>query len=394
MDRRAFLQRAGIITAGGLLLPSFLRANMLNKSLQDSKKRLVIIQLSGGNDGLNTVIPYGLDAYYQNRSAIGIDKLQMHKLNDQFGLHSSLTGMFKLHQEGKMSILNSVGYPNPNRSHFRSMDIWQTASDSNHYEQTGWLGRYLDNHCDNAYNGIELNGNLSLALKGYNKSGIALTHPKAFYDTIHSEFYDQLKPPTETNNTELDFMYKCFSDTKDSAKYILDQYKSKKNTTEYKKGKLGQNLKKIATLIKSDIQTPVFYTSLGGFDTHVNQLNNHERLLTELDNGVSSFVADLEKDNLLKDTTILIFSEFGRRLKENASRGTDHGAANVTFLIDTNFSNAAHNYNTIDLSNLDNGDPIYKVDFRSIYQEVINHRLNGNAEKILKKQYTPLQLFK
>lgn len=392
MDRREFLGKTGIITAGALLVPSFLKANLFSSQLSLSKKRLVVIQLSGGNDGLNTIVPYGLDEYYKNRTTAGIAQSELLKIGDQFGFHPKLSGLHSLHQRGLLSIINSVGYPNPNRSHFRSMDIWHTASDSNEYKQNGWLGSYLDNNCKYAYEGIEIGGSLSLSMKGKTHSGIALTDPQAFYDTIHSDFFDDLKNPT-SENSELNFLYKVFNDTKNSAKYIFDQYKLKTNTSEYSKGQFSNQLKQISTLIKSDIQTPVFYTTLGGFDTHVNQKGTQDYLFDQLNGGLDSFVKDLEKDDLLKDTTIIVFSEFGRRLKENASRGTDHGAANVMFVIDTDLSKKSHTYNQIDLLDLENGDPKFKVDFRSVYQNVIESSLGVNADPILGKRFNDLGLF-
>lgn len=392
MKRRDFLKKTGVVTAGSLLLPSFLRANTLSSSLNGSMKRLVVIQLSGGNDGLNTVAPYGEDEYYNNRMRIGLKEESLLKIDHQFGFNPVLKGLYKLHQEGMVSILNSVGYPNPSRSHFRSMDIWHTASNTEEYKTHGWIGQYLDSYCQNACQAIELNGNLSLALKGKEKSGIAFTNPEAFYKAINAPFYKELKA-VSTTNTELDFMYKVFNDTQNSAKYIYDQHQLVSNTVDYGRGAFGQQLKEIATLIQSDIQTPVFYTSLKGFDTHVNQLGNHNRLLKLLDEGISAFVKDLEKDNLMEDTTILIFSEFGRRLKENASRGTDHGAANVSFVIDKNLSKQAHQFNTIDLTDLHRGDPKHKVDFRSIYQEILTHRLKVNSETVLGRGYQKLGLF-
>jgi uncharacterized protein (DUF1501 family) len=392
MDRRGFLGKTGIITAGALLVPSFLKANLFSSKLKLSKKRLVVIQLSGGNDGLNTLVPYGIDDYYKNRTTAGVAESELLKIGNQFGFHPKLAGLHDLHQRGLLSVINSVGYPNPNRSHFRSMDIWHTASDSNEYKQNGWLGSYLDNNCENAYEGIEVGGSLSLSMKGKTNSGIALTDPQAFYDTIHSGFFEALKNPI-TENSELNFLYKIFNDTKNSAKYIFDQYKLKPNPTEYAKSQFSNQLKQIATLIKSDIQTPIFYTTLGGFDTHVNQKGTQDFLFDQLNGGVASFVSDLEKDDLLKDTTIIVFSEFGRRLKENASRGTDHGAANVMFVIDTDLSKKAYTYNQIDLVDLENGDPKFKVDFRSVYQNVLETSLGVDSNPILGKRFDDLGLF-
>lgn len=391
MKRRDFLQKTGIITTGSLLIPSFLKAKMFSSKLMLTKKRLVVIQLSGGNDGLNCVVPYGLDEYYQNRTSLRIEEKDILKINEKFGFHKALKGLHALHDKGQLSILNSVGYPNPNRSHFRSMDIWHTASDSDQYLQTGWLGRFLDSNCTHAYEGIEIGGKLSLAMKGEQHSGIALTNPQAFYDTIHSDFFNELGDPVSANG-ELNYLYKVFNDTKNSAQYIYDQYKLKPNHTEYQ-GRFAQQLKQIATLIKSDIQTPVFYTELGGFDTHVNQDFAQNRLFEQLNSGVTTFVEDLKKDGLFEDTTIMIFSEFGRRLEENASRGTDHGAANVMFMIDADLDANAQRFNEVDLSDLENGDPKYKVDFRSIYQEVLMKSLGVDAEKVLGKSFDRVKLW-
>ncbi len=392
MDRRTFLNKTGIITAGALLVPSFLKAGILADNFKLNNKRLIVIQLSGGNDGLNMLAPYGLDEYYQNRPVLGIQQKDLLTINDTFGFHSKLTVFHDLHKRGLLSIINSVGYPNPNRSHFRSMDIWHTATDSDKYSSTGWLGSYLDNHCNNPFEGISIDGELALALKGRTQSGIALTDPYTFKTTIDSEFYRNLKDPI-TENPELDYMYKIFNDTKDSAEYIYDQYKLKENTSDYGKSQFEQKLKKIATLIKSDIQTPVFYTTLGGFDTHVNQLGAHENLYSQLNGGIQSLIKDLEKDNLLSETTIMVFSEFGRRLKENASRGTDHGAANVMYVIDSDLNKQAHTYNEIDLVDLEKGDPKFKVDFRRVYSEVLSHSLKADPISVLGKRYDGLGLF-
>lgn len=393
MKRRDFLKKTGIITAGTIMVPSFLKANMFSSKLLIGKKRLVVIQLSGGNDGLNTMVPYGMDEYYKNRAGIGLAQEELLKIGDLFGFHPKLKGFHDLHQKGMLAVINSVGYPNPNRSHFRSMDIWHTASDSNEYLTTGWLGRYLDANCHNAYEGIEIGGQLSLAMKGQENAGIAMTNPQAFYDTIHSDFFNELGDPV-TENGELNYLYKVFNDTKNSAKYIFDQYKLKPNATLYGGNQFGNQLKQIATLIKSDIQTPVFYTQLGGFDTHINQKFAQERLFMQLNDGVTSFVEDLEKDGLMDETTIMVFSEFGRRLEQNASRGTDHGAANVMFLIDKDLkSEAITKYNQIDLQDLENGDPKYKVDFRSVYQDVLKTTLDVDAQKVLGNTFEWLELW-
>jgi len=164
MDRRAFIKNTGLLSAGTLLVPSFLRAGAFSAGPVIRNKRVVIIQLSGGNDGLNTIIPHGMDPYYQQRTKIGLKANELLKIDDQFGFHPALKGLHTMHKEGILSIINSVGYPNPNRSHFRSMDIWHSASGSKEIIKTGWLGRYLDSNCKHAHEALEIEGVLSLAL--------------------------------------------------------------------------------------------------------------------------------------------------------------------------------------------------------------------------------------
>src|SRR5579863_1661660 len=191
IKRRKFLQ-VGSLAATSFMLPKFLKALEKPMMVPPGNKVLVVLQLSGGNDGLNTVIPVGNDIYYRERPRLGIDKNKALSLNDEAGLHPALTGLKELYDDGSLGILNSVGYPNPDRSHFRSMDIWQTASDSNNYVYTGWLGRYLDAQCggcDKPTQALEIDDILSLALKGEQIKGIALKDPQRLFNTSHDNYY-------------------------------------------------------------------------------------------------------------------------------------------------------------------------------------------------------------
>ena len=180
-----------------------------------------MIQLSGGNDGLNMLTPCGYVEYYQNRPTLGLEKKDLLKVNDLFGFHPKLTVFRDLQEKGQLSIINSVGYPNPNRSHFRSMDIWHTATDADKFSSTGWLVSYLDNHCNNPFEAINVDNKLTLALKGKTQSEIALTDPHTFKTSIDSDFYSNLQDLVTAIN-ELDYMYKIFNDTKNSVAYIYD----------------------------------------------------------------------------------------------------------------------------------------------------------------------------
>lgn len=333
IKRRNFLQTGSLATAS-LLLPRFLKAFENRQLLPIQNKILVVLQLSGGNDGLNTVIPFQNDIYYRSRPGLSIKKEKSLPLNDEAGIHPSLKILKNLFDEGELAILNAVGYPNPNRSHFRSMDIWQTASDSDAYEYTGWLGRYLDaqcNGCDMPTQAIEVDDVLSIALKGEHQKGIAVKNPKDLYATSNEQYFKDLNHTHKSGEETVDYLYKTLSETLSSAEYIYEESKANQSSEVYPSTELGKNLKTISSLILSDINTQVYYASLGSFDTHVNQQFQQARLFTELNDAMEAFVKDLKKNNRFQDVAIMTFSEFGRRVAQNASGGTDHGAANNMF---------------------------------------------------------------
>ncbi|HCN38101.1 MAG TPA: twin-arginine translocation pathway signal, partial [Bacteroidetes bacterium] len=215
INRRKFIELSALASAS-LLIPAFIKpvqANTFKRKISDVSKKLIIIQLSGGNDGLNTIIPYKNDIYYKNRSSISISENNVLKINDELGFNPVMEKLKSIYDNGHLSVINSVGYPNPNRSHFRSMDIWHTASDSNENLNTGWIGRYLDSecmNCKNPYNAIEVNENLSLALKGTSKSGIAVEDPERFFiSTAENFFMDVLKTNEKHSHDEnVAYLYK------------------------------------------------------------------------------------------------------------------------------------------------------------------------------------------
>ncbi|MDO7172014.1 DUF1501 domain-containing protein [Mariniflexile sp. AS56] len=393
MDRRKFLKQSSLASSL-FFVPSFVKAFEQVASSELGYKRLVIIQLSGGNDGLNTVIPFRNDLYYKERPTLSIPKNEVIKLNDELGLHSSLTPLKRLYDNGYLSIINNVGYPNPVRSHFRSMDIWQTATDSNKFSQTGWLGRYLDAYGEQPYSAIEVDDNLSLALKGSNMNGIATQDPKTLFNLSRDPYFKNLgKHQNDAHLSEhnLGYLYKTMIDAQSSAKYIYETSKTVSSVKEYPNNKFGKQLKTTAQFINSGLQTKVFYTSLGGFDTHVNQQNTQKKLLKTYAEGIETFVEDLKANNTFKDTLILTFSEFGRRVKQNASVGTDHGTANNVFIIGDQLKKQGVYNNMASLSDLDdNGDLKFEIDFRTIYATVLNKWLEVDDHKILNKSFNQL----
>ncbi len=393
MDRRKFLRQSSLASSL-FFVPSFVKAFEHVASNSLGYKRLVIIQLSGGNDGLNTVIPFRNDLYYKERPTLGIAKNDVIKLNDELGLHSSLTPLKRLYDNGHLSILNNVGYPNPVRSHFRSMDIWQTATDSDTFSQTGWLGRYLDNYGKQPYSAIEIDDSLSLVLKGENMNGIATQNPGALFNLSRDPYFKNLKKhqnDAHLSEHNLGYLYKSMIAAQSSAKYIYETSKTVSAKKEYPNNKFGKQLKTTAQFINSGLETKVFYASLGGFDTHVNQLNTQKRLLKVYAESIETFVEDLKQNDSFKDTLILTFSEFGRRVKQNANVGTDHGTANNVFIIGDQLKKQGIYNNLPDLNNLDdNGDLKFEIDFRTIYATVLNKWLEISDEKVLNKTFKQL----
>ena len=378
-----------------LLVPNFLHGldrqglELLSRS---TGKRLVIVQLSGGNDGLNSVIPYQNDLYFKARPSLAIPAQKVLPLDKGLGLNPAMDKMRLLYDQGKLSILNNVGYPNPDRSHFRSMDIWHTASASNEYLSTGWLGRYMDS-CNAGMAAIEVDDTLSLALKGDKYKGVAVQNVQRFYQASQDAF---LKNVARTHQEEhehhsVNYLYKTLVDTQQSADYLYEKVKKYRSKQEYPNSEFARNLKTIAELITSGVEARVYYASLSGFDTHVQQLNQQARLLEEFSEGVYSFVQDLQQQNMFDETLIMVFSEFGRRVQQNASNGTDHGTANNVYLIGNKLRTPGIFNEGPNLQNLDAGDLKYTIDFRTIYAALLQQWLQTDSSAILNANIKPLK---
>jgi uncharacterized protein (DUF1501 family) len=396
MERRDFLRNTAL-ASGALLVPTFLKPlEALAKSELTGYKNLVIIQLSGGNDGLNTIIPYGNDIYYQKRNTIAVNQTDIIKLNDMQGLNPNLSALKDIYDQGLMSIINSVGYPNPDRSHFRSMDIWQTGSESDQFLTTGWIGRYLDSNCQsckNPYTAIEVDDTLSLAMKGAKMKGIAVQDPNKLYQTTREPFFKDLvhdHRDTNLNEDNLGYLYKTMIETYSSADYIQNTSKTYSVTAEYPATPLGNQLKTVSKFINSGLQTRVYYVSLSGFDTHVGQQNQQSRQLKIYGDAVAAFVKDLKQTGKLDDTLVMTFSEFGRRVEQNASNGTDHGTANNILIYGGKLKKAGFYNAAPDLTQLDNGDLKYQIDFRDVYATLLDKWLDINNGQVLTKNFKGL----
>jgi len=390
IKRKQFIQLGSLATAS-LFLPKFMKAFEAPKMVPPGNKVMVVLQLSGGNDGLNTVIPVRNDLYYSARPKLGIPKQNALLLTDEVGLNPALAAFKDLYDDGSLGIMNGVGYPNPDRSHFRSMEIWQSASSSNEYINNGWLGRYLDAQCggcDKPVQALEIDDVLSLSLKGEKMNGIAMRDPRRLYNTSHEKYFkDMLEQHTqEQGEQSVDYLYKTMAETLSSADYIFEQSKLRPTTATYPTTGLGQSLKTIASLVFSDITTKVYYVSLGSFDTHVNQEGQQKRLFTEMNDAIKAFVADLKTNNRFQDVLLMTFSEFGRRVTQNASGGTDHGTANNMFFV----SGALRQKGVLNampsLADLQEGDLKHSVDFKDVYATVLHKWLQANDVEILGKK--------
>lgn len=376
MNRRNFLSLTGTFTGGLLVLPEFLHAFGQSNSIITGEECVVFIQLNGGNDGLNTFIPFEDPLYYDLRPKIALAKNDVIGKNKGMAFHPALKDFATIQQNGHLSVIQNVGYPEPNRSHFRSQEIWQTASDANNYLNEGWLGRYLDLQCKthNPIAGINLDTIDNLALKGKEPNFITVKDLNKFKSNSETE---KVKV---SNNPHLDFVRKIANSVSEGATEIQKALGNSKSEISYPKTSLGKNLEWMARLIKGNLNSKVYYTSLNGFDTHDNQLAIHKNKLSELNDAIFSFYSELKQANVLQNVTIVVFSEFGRRVKDNGN-GTDHGTAAPLFIIGGNNKGQLIGKNP-NLSDLDNGDLKHSIDFRSVYASILEEKLKIEAKQI------------
>ena len=373
---------------------------------------LVVLQLAGGNDGLNAIVPYVDDAYYRARPTIGIAKDKVVNLNGHIGFNPALAPFKTLYDEGHLALLQGVGYPNPNRSHFRSTEIWQTASDPNKIVRTGWLGRYFDNCCsgEGATVGVALGGQLPQAFTSDDPTGITLspgsrlgfakeTDPSEQavfnqlngidHDTVSGASIGELSGPNSSGMTAIEYLQRTALDAQIGTDKIAEILRRVKPEAIYPKTQLANSLSLISRLITGGLPTRVYYASQGGYDTHNAQENSHNRLLGELANAVSAFCQDLKSKGIFDQVMIITFSEFGRRVAENASKGTDHGTAAPMFISGGGIKPGIYG-RPPSLEQLDAGDLIYNVDFRSVYATILNRWLKAPVSKVLGHDFSPL----
>jgi len=394
IDRRRFLS-VGALTA---TVPGFLAktGSLLadDKSLANKERVLVVVQLAGGNDGLNTLIPFRDDAYYKARPKIGIARTKSLKIADDFALHPEVGDLRKLYDAGELAVVPNVGYPNPNRSHFRATEIWETATPEKDV-LTGWVGRYFDAECRGVPSpmlGLQLGEKPAMTFAHPKGRAVTLTNPSLFkWDDATGQAMERLNRVATTDNPALDFLQRTGNDTLSLSRKIQDALKDGKSGAEYAPFNFSQSLKVVAQMIAAEVPTRVYYVSLGGFDTHTTQTGRHAGLLQELSQGIGSFVADLKALGHLDRTLVMSFSEFGRRVSENEQQGTDHGTAGVMFLAGGKVKAGVHGSRP-DLSDLDEGDLKFKTDFRSVYSAVLKDWFAADASKVLGAEFKHLPI--
>jgi uncharacterized protein (DUF1501 family) len=377
---------------------------------------LVVVQLAGGNDGLNTLVPYADDAYHVARPTLGKKEKGIIRLSDYCGLNSSMPWLASQFKEGDLAVIQGVGYPNPNRSHFVSTSIWETA-DTSQRSNTGWLGRYFDNACqgsDPTAGGISLSKTQPESFGAAKHPGICLSSPE-LYRWIHgsdsesaSGVFAEINRPDEepmeggsiaqaaggkvgglSGESNLAFLERVALDAQVSSAKILEIAAKHKTKVPYDGTPLARSLNLVGRMIAGKLPTRVFYVSHGGFDTHQNQMGAQDRLLGQFDSALKSFMADLKEQGNADRVVVMTFSEFGRRVSENESGGTDHGQGSCLFTLGQGIKGGLYGKHP-SLTDLSLGDLKFTTDFRSVYATLLEDWLKTPSNPILKASFNRL----
>jgi uncharacterized protein (DUF1501 family) len=377
---------AGLGMAGAPLM--FAPSAAAQQGQGKGERILVVLELSGGNDGLNTVVPYADDAYYRLRPQIGIKANRLRKLDDHFGLNAGMVGMEKLWKDGKLAIVHGAGYADPSFSHFTSMAYWHTAA-PNSGEQYGWVGRLADQMAPTAPANFLFNigANQSLAVRAHKHVPVVFNNPdnfqrEAFFE--EKEVLGALSDPGKVPNASRRYLLDIAKSANDASAMVRKAWSQYRSPIDYGIADLG--LRRVAAMISAGMPARLYYTSYANnaFDTHVVQNDLHGRLLTYTSDAISGFMQDMERLGRADDVTVMIFSEFGRRVPENTSLGTDHGAANNMFVVGKNVK-GGHYGDLPSLTKLDQGDNlVFTTDFRRVYATM--------AEGWLQQKPTPALL--
>jgi uncharacterized protein (DUF1501 family) len=400
---KAGLGASSILTFGGTA-PDFLLRAAAQEGGATGGRILVVVQLSGGNDGLNTVVPFGDDGYRRARPKLAIAADAVLKINDALGFHPALRGFADLLEEGKLAVVQGVGYAQPNRSHFESMDIWHSCCrKGKDARMDGWLGRYLDAHAGPA------GGDVPALHLGPEQQPLALTARNTRVPSVRSLDRFRLQSADDAQvkraikeltaagradeNALLQFVQSSTTSALSASERVEAANKGYKPAVEYPGTDLAGKLKVVAQLISAGLTTRIYYVTLDGFDTHSQQEPAHTNLLGELGGAVRAFLQDLEKHRLADRVLVMSFSEFGRRTAENASAGTDHGAAAPMFLAGASVKAGLVGRHP-SLTDQDDGDLKFHTDFRQVYAAVLERWLVVKSEPALGGRYEPVDALK
>jgi len=395
IDRRLLLHGLGVGVGMGLV-PRHLGA--LPRTSEDDERRLVLVQLSGGNDGLSMVVPYGDDGYHRVRKQIRHDEKEVLALDGYRGFNKALRRLHERYQEGQLALIEGVGYENPIRSHFRSFDVWHTADPRGRASGEGWVGKL----CEAAF-GEEIRPERVVHVgRKPPYSVYSTTHPALSFSLPRNyrwiEHEDELADmggaagsDTRTaKERRLAHLRSLMDSARDSSRAVRSAVAAHRPRVDYPSDPFADSLRSAAALVHSDLDTRVISVELGGFDTHADQRNRHQRLMEILDAGLTPFLQDLETSEAGRKTLVLVFSEFGRRVAENASRGTDHGCAGPMFAAGAPVQGGLYGKHP-SLSELDEGDLVYTTDFRSVYATAIQATFSIEPERVLGADYPRLE---
>jgi hypothetical protein len=405
MKRRSFGQ-LGLGTCAGLAIGSAQPGGWLQVLASelaqqedrhsDSERILVVVQLSGGNDGLNTVVPYRDELYAKSRPKLGIPSSDVIKLDDQLGLHPSLRSLEDRCSANRFTIVQGVGYPVPNRSHFESMDIWHSCHSKKDRTQSGWLGRWISEQNSNPTTdstAIHLGSEplpLACQERGVQVPSLSsleqMRLKSKVIDAQSLEMKSEKAASSEGSGSLLDFVSTSTVAALQVSERLEKILAQPDASGDFPKTAIGDKLRAVSRLILSGVKTRVYYVTLDGFDTHANQPDVHASLLRQWSEALSAFLSRLEQSGQQDRVLVMTFSEFGRRVSENASQGTDHGAAAPMFLAGPRLPKIIQGPNP-DLSDLDDGDLKYKIDFRSVYAAVLDSWLGTDSRKALDGDY-------
>lgn len=402
-----FIQRS----AAGMLMPE---GSMLSSQAGVPEDQvLVIVQLGGGNDGLNTVVPYGSDIYYKARPAIAIGAPGSSRNNaaalsidgaDGIGLHPAMSEFKEMMDDGNAAIIQGVGYPNPNRSHFTSMDIWHTANNSG-TRTNGWVGRYFDCTCKGTpdpESGVSIGRETPLAMVGDQQKPVSFENEEFFKwqgQNLNSALEDPYHRITRSgslepvpSNNQMDFLMRTSLDAQLSSDRIRAAV-AKRPLVNYPRNRLAQQLQTVGAMIRDQMRTRVYYVSLGGFDTHAGQVGTHQNLLGQVSASLKAFHEDMKAQGNNGRVLTMVFSEFGRRVRQNGSSGTDHGTAAPMYLVGDMVRPGLHGVHP-SLTDLDNGDLKFTLDFRRVYAGILEQWLKAPSKEILRGTYKPVNVLK